>query len=151
MASNHRYANEEALNLIKTFEGFSDHIYVCPAGYLTIGYGHALKKGEEELWKDGITEEQALELLKKDVYNAESSVQRLTYVELDDNQFGALVSFVFNLGGGAYQRSSLRSKLNRYEYTDASDEFSKWVWGGGKKQPGLIRRREAERLLFLRS
>jgi lysozyme len=145
----HRYANQASIDLIKSFEGFVDHIYICPAGWKTIAWGHALKKGEEVRWPNGITEEQAVELLKSDIYSSESSVQRLIYVELTEGQFGALVSFTFNLGGGALQRSSLRSKLNRYEYFDASEEFCKWVRAGGRISTGLIRRREAERLLFL--
>lgn len=145
----HRQASQQALSLVRKFEGFVDHIYLCSAGVKTIGIGHALRPGEDAKWTNGITEEEAYKLLQQDVYLAESSVARLTYVELSDGMFGALVSFVFNLGGGAYQRSSLRSKLNRYEYLDAADEFPKWCYARGKWLKGLYNRRVAERALFL--
>ncbi len=145
----HRYTIDQAIQLIRLFEGFVDHIYICSAGYKTVGIGHALKPGEDIRWTNGITEEQAYELLKQDIYLAESSVSRLIYTELSDGQFGALVSFSFNLGGGALQRSTMRSMINRYEYEGASEEFEKWCWAGGRKSAGVLRRRLAERGLFL--
>lgn len=144
----HRYTTDIGIRLIKSFEGFSPIVYICPAGWKTIGYGHALKKGEDGIFTHGITEQEAEELLKKDLYLAENSISRLITVPLEDYQFDALASFCFNLGPGALQRSTLRSKLNRYEYGSASEEFGKWVWGGGIKLPGLIRRRKAEQILF---
>lgn len=67
---------------------------------------------------------------------------------LTDNQFDALVSFTFNLGAGALQRSTLRRKLNRGDYYSIPSELKKWVWAGGKKLKGLIKRREEESNLF---
>ena len=148
MQSSHRQSTPQGSDLIRFFEGFSPIVYICAAGVKTVGYGHALKRGEDERFKNGITEPEALELLKKDMMEAEIAVSRLIKVPLEDCQFDALVSFVYNLGSGALQRSSLRSKLNRGEYYDASLEFDKWVWGGGRKLPGLIRRRRTERILF---
>lgn len=142
-----RYITEIGLALIKAFEGFRAFVYLCSAKVRTIGYGHALLKGES--FPNGITEEEGEELLKKDVNKAERAVIRLTNVPLEDNQFDALVSFVFNLGAGAYQRSTLRMKINRGEYEDAADEFLKWVRAGGKVVKGLVKRRQAERELFL--
>lgn len=141
-----RHITQEGLDLIKSFEGFSPTVYLCSAGVPTIGYGHAIKRGESFA---SITEEEAENILAKDVGVAEKGVLRLISVPLSDGQFNALVSFSFNLGAGALQRSSLRLKLNRGEYVDVSDEFRKWVWAGGKKLNGLIRRREAERRMFL--
>jgi lysozyme len=88
-------------------------------------------------------------LLIKDVLSAEKSVLRLIQAPLTDGQFDALVSFTFNLGGGALQRSTLRRKVNRQEHEDVPAEFMKWVWAGGKKLRGLVRRREAETRLYL--
>jgi lysozyme len=141
-----RHIIQAGLDLIKHFESFSGTVYLDCVGVPTIGYGHAVKHGESFT---SITKEYAEYLLAKDVEIAEKAVLRLVSVPLSDAQFSALVSFVFNLGAGALQRSTLRSKLNRGEYVDASDEFRKWVWAGGKKLNGLIRRREAERRLFL--
>lgn len=145
----HRQSTQLGGNLIKYFEGFSPIRYLCPAGIWTIGIGHAIKKGEK--WDNPtitITEQEAIDLLDKDNDDAEKAVLRLIHVPLTDGMFDALVSFSFNLGGGALQRSALRSKLNREEYEEASWEFDRWVWGGGRKLPGLIRRRKAERILF---
>ncbi len=74
---------------------------------------------------------------------------RLISAPLSDGRFDALTSFTFNLGGGALQRSTLRRRVNREEHDDVPDEFRKWVWGGGHKLPGLIRRREAEAMTYV--
>ncbi len=136
-----------AIEFIKLFEGCRLHVYIDIAGLKTIGIGHLIRKGED--FSAGITREQAEELLKKDLLNSAASIMRLISSPLSENQYASLLSFAFNLGGGALQRSSLRSKLNRYEYLDASEEFKKWVWAGNRISKGLIRRREAEKLLFL--
>lgn len=134
------------LELIKRFEGFSATPYRCPAGHLTIGYGHVIGKGEEF---SIIAQEEAEMLLLADTRDAEGAVMRLIGVALNEGQFDALVSFTFNLGAGALQRSTLRRKLGRLEYRAAAEEFSRWVYGGGRVLPGLIARREAERARFL--
>jgi len=103
---------------------------------------------EVEDFIDGITKEQASNLLKQDANLAEQAVGRFIRVALTDGQFDALVSFTFNLGSGALQRSTLRSKLNRKDYAGASREFSRWVWAGGRRLKGLVRRRHAEATLF---
>lgn len=141
-----RYISESGLNLIKHFEGFSPKVYLDAAGLPTIGYGHLIKTGEVFTTLDL---EEAEILLKEDVAIAERAVSKLVHVPLTANQFDALVSFSFNLGSGALQRSSLRQKLNRGEYMSAAFEFPRWVWAGGKKLPGLVRRRHAELAHYL--
>jgi len=143
-----RHITDNGLNLIKHFEGFSETVYLCPAGHPTIGYGHVVLDHEVEDFIDGITKEQASNLLKQDANLAEQAVGRFIRVALTDGQFDALVSFTFNLGSGALQRSTLRSKLNRKDYAGASREFSRWVWAGGRRLKGLVRRRHAEATLF---
>lgn len=143
-----RQITQDGLDLICHFEGFSPIIYLCPAGYPTIGYGHLITEANKERFLDGIDELEALDLLKTDVQKAEQSVLRLINVPLTDGQFDALVSFTFNLGGGALQRSTLRRKVNRGEHSAVPAEFMKWVWAGGRKQKGLVRRRRAEGLLY---
>ena len=116
----------------------------------TIGWGHAIRKGEP--WDNPtatITEEGATELLKQDVGEAERAVLRLIRVPLTDGQFNALCSFCFNLGSGALQRSALRSMLNREEYVGAANQLPRWCWAAGKWNKGLYRRRLRERELFL--
>jgi lysozyme len=138
--------NKAGIELIKVFEGFSTKPYLCAAGYLTIGYGHKVLKTEDFI---EITKEQAEEILIKDLRLAESSVARLIIVPITENMFSALVSFVFNLGQGALQGSTLRRMINRRDYIHAAYEFPKWIYAAGVKLPGLLRRRYAEQLLFL--
>lgn len=142
---------QEAIDLVKRWEGFVDHIYTCPAGKPTIGYGHYLQRpGEREKYEGKtITEEEAVDLLRQDLLVAQAAVQKYIDAPLSDEQYGALVSFTFNLGAGALQRSTLRSKLNREEYVDAADEFERWVYAGGRKLKGLMVRRSEEKALFL--
>jgi len=139
-----RYITEKGLGIIKQFEGFSATVYICPAGYPTIGYGHVVKPKEREQFAGGTTIEQAEVLLRQDVETAEHAVLRLITVPLTDGQFDALVSFTFNLGAGALQRSTLRRKVNRGNHEAVPAEFRKWVWAGGRKLEGLVRRRKAE-------
>lgn len=139
-----RHVTEEGLNLIKQLEGFSPTIYICPAGYPTIGYGHVVLAHEREQFSAGITQAEATDILRKDVGIAERAVVRLISVPLMDGQFDALDSFTFNLGAGALQRSTLRRKVNRGEHESVPAELTKWVWAAGKKISGLIHRRKVE-------
>jgi lysozyme len=107
-----------------------------------------VKPQEREHFSGGITPEQAEALLRQDVQTAEQAVLRLITVPLTDGQFDALVSFTFNLGAGALQRSTLRRKVNRGDHAAVPAEFRKWVWAGGRKLQGLVRRRKAETKLY---
>ena len=138
--------SDAGIALIRRFEGFSGKPYICPAGYVTVGYGHVVLKGED--FSGGVTVDQAVALLKKDITAAERSVARLIRAPLLQPHFDALVSFTYNLGGGALQRSSLRRKINRADFAAALPEFEKWVYAGGRKLKGLISRRRAEAQLF---
>lgn len=134
------------MDLIKRFEGFSRTVYFCPAGYPTIGYGHVVRDDED--FSAGIDEAQAEELLRQDAQIAERAVLHLINVPLIDGQFDALVSFTYNLGGGALQRSTLRRKINREEHGEVPEQFMRWVWAGGRKLKALVRRRAAEAGLY---
>ncbi len=141
-----RHVTDEGLALIKRFEGFSATPYLCPAGWWTIGWGAVRDEKDEPVsaMTPSIAENGAEALLRRDVGLAECAVLRLIGVPLADGQFDALASFTFNLGAGALQRSTLRRKINREEHADVPGEFRKWVWGGGRRLPGLIQRRKAE-------
>lgn len=138
------------LDLIKQFEGLKLEAYVCPAGKLTIGYGHTngVKSGQT------ITKEQAEDLVKQDYDSACKDVLSLVKVPINQNQLGALASFVFNLGKNALMGSTLLRMLNSGNYRDAAMEFGKWVFAKDPKTglrvvlSGLERRRKAERTLF---
>lgn len=133
------------LELIKKFEGFRPSPYKDIAGLLTIGFGHLILKNESFT---SLTKEEAETLLLKDVKWAEDCVNEKINVQLTQNQFDALVSFVFNLGCTAFFGSTLRKLVNNKDFTKAKGEFLKWCNAGGKKSPGLLRRRIDESVLF---
>ncbi len=101
-----------------------------------------VRDDERDRFADGIDETEAEVLLRRDVKTAERAVLRLIRVPLEDGRFDALCSFTFNLGSGALQRSTLRRKANREEHGAVPTEFRRWVWAGGRKLKGLVRRRE---------
>ncbi len=142
-----RKITSQALELLKEFEGFSDRRYICPGGVDTIGYGHAIRPGE--VFSEPITMARGLSLLVKDAEAAGAAVERLVTAPLNDNQFAALVSFTFNLGQGHLASSTLLKRLNAGDYQAAADEFPKWRKAGGVVLDGLVRRRAAERALFI--
>jgi len=137
--------SERGLTLIKRYEGFSSVPYLCSAGYLTVGYGHVMQRPEQIQ----LTEAEATTLLMQDVRIAEDAVMRLIRVQLKQSQFDALVSFTFNLGAGALQRSTLRRKVNDGEHSAVPAELAKWVYAAGKRLPGLVVRRRAEAALYI--
>src|SRR5574343_1848938 len=101
--------SQDGIELIKHFEGFRSYPYQCQAGVWTVGYGHTRGVTQDTPPVNSVLAEA---LLVQDLRNSERCVNNLTHVELNQQQFDALVSFVFNLGGGAFQRSKLRMKLN---------------------------------------
>lgn len=163
-----RTACPEAVELIKKYEGTGkadpktgDLLpYLDPVGIWTIGWGHAIRhdgrflRGQADgllvrsLYPTGLTVQQATALLDSDLVETGTEVLAAVVVELNDNQFGALVSFTFNLGIGNLKQSTLLKRLNAGDYAAAADEFSKWVKAGGKTLPGLVERRKAEAELF---
>lgn len=138
------HISEKGLNLIKQFEGLRLKAYKCPAGVWTIGYGHTSNVKPDDV----ITEAQATELLIRDVFDCEGVINRLVTKTLTQGQYDALCSFIFNLGAGAFQRSTLLRKINQGDFAGASREFSRWIYAGGKVLNGLKARRQAEKQLF---
>ena len=140
-----RKINNAGLNLIKNAEGFSPIPYYCSGGILTIGYGSTgshVKPGMH------ISKAEADMFLMRDLHDAESAVSRLITRKLNDNQYAALVSFTFNLGSGKLQASTLRRKCNDGFDEEVATEFLKWVFGGGRRLSGLVKRRRAEADLY---
>ena len=136
--------SQEGLSLIKKFEGCRLEAYYCSGGVLTIGYGHT--GGVKE--SDTITQEEAEKLLRADVFKFEEYVEDNVMVELDQGQFDALVAWTFNLGPGNLRESTMLKKLNEADYASVPSEMKRWNKAGGKTLNGLIRRRNAEALLF---
>ena len=138
--------SQKGTDLIKRFEGCRLSAYKCPAGILTIGYGHT---GSDVHPGMTITQNEADRLLKMDLVIHCNNVNNLVKVPLTQNQFDALVSFEFNVGYGALKTSTLLRLLNNKDYKGASEQFGRWVWGGGRILPGLVNRRKAEKELFI--
>lgn len=139
--------SDKGISLIKEFEGFRAGAYRCPSGVWTIGYGHTANVHAH----DHVTTAQAELLLREDIAAAEGIVERTAREchGLSQCQFDALVSFTFNLGCGAFHRSTLRQKvLANPDNPSIRGEFLKWNKSGGKVMDGLTRRREAEARMY---
>ena len=145
-----RHINERGIEIVKSFEGLALRPYVCAGGVNSVGYGATRSRtgGPIDLDMGPITETEAETLLIRDLESSEGWVSRLIKTALTENQYSALVSFTFNVGAGALQRSTLRMKLNRGEYQGAADEFPKWRMAGGRIQAGLVRHKAAEKHYF---
>jgi len=137
--------SEEGYALTKEFEGLRLKTYRDQGGVLTIGYGHT---GSDVHDGDTVTEEEACNLLTRDTASSVACVNRLVRAPINQNQFDALVDFVFNLGCGSLEISKLLLCVNAEEYILATPEFMRWIHVGGEVNDGLIRRRKAEALLF---
>ena len=157
--------SEAGIQLIKAFEGCHSSPYRCPAGLWTVGYGrvlypeqarlktpervsYALKPEHNRVWDA----DEIDDLLSQDVHRFTSGVLRLCPAAADNQcHLDAMVSFAFNVGLGSLQSSTLRQRYNRGDYAGAADEFLRWNKASGVILAGLVRRRAAERLLFLNS
>jgi len=137
--------SQRGLSLIKSFEGLRLQAYQDSVGVWTIGYGatRGVKAGMS------ITKEQAERMLLNDVQRFEPEIERLVTAKLSQNQWDALTSFTYNLGAANLESSTLRRLLNAGDYAGAAEQFTRWNKAGGKVLPGLVRRRAAERELFL--
>ena len=145
-------------DLIKQFEGFRSKAYLCPAGILTIGFGHT---GTDVLPGMRITEAQADEILRRDVAKFAAMVEKALTAKVSQGQFDALVSFCFNTGPGKAgvkdglitlkngSPSSLLRKTNAGDKLGAAAEFDKWTKANGQELRGLVARRDAEQRLYL--
>lgn len=136
--------------LIKKYEKFMPEPYICPAGKLTIGYGHVVLPTDK--FTHPLTEEEASELLVKDLLSREAAVDSMVKVPINQNQFDALTSFAYNVGIIALKGSTLLRFLNGKRYEFAAAEFLKWNKATVKGQlvvmAGLARRRKEEHDLF---
>ncbi|AMO83145.1 lysozyme [Obesumbacterium proteus] len=143
-------ASENGINLIKQFEGCRLTAYQDSVGVWTIGYGWTQPVDGKPVGNGmTITQQKADDLLKQGVVQYEAGVHGLVTVQLNQNQYDALVDFAYNLGVNALKGSTLLKKLNAGDYAGAANEFTKWNKAGGKELAGLTRRREAEKSLFL--
>ena len=154
--------SDKALQAIKKHEGVRNKPYRCPAALWTIGVGHVLYPEQGNLKMADrfnyplkiedfriFSKEEIDEILKADLARFVRGVSKYCPVITNQGQLDALVSFSFNVGLGALQRSTLRQKHNRGDYEGAAQEFLKYTKGGGKVLPGLVKRRNDEKALYL--
>ena len=134
----------DGINLIKRFEGCELKAYKCPAGVWTIGFGHI--KGVQE--GDVITQADAHNMLVEELDEYEGYINDMVSVELNQDQYDAMVSWVYNLGGGNLKASTLLKVLNAGDYAGVPAQMLRWNKAGGKVLEGLTRRRQAEADLF---
>lgn len=138
--------SKNGLTMIKSFEGLELKPYVCPAGEVTIGYGHVVREGES--FPFGITEETAEKLLCEDLKKYEKCVIECVGTDLLPWQFDALVSLCFNIGKSAFKESTLVKIIRADNFSNVKKEFMRWVYVNGKKNKGLMKRRASEAHLF---
>lgn len=144
--------SENGIELIKEFEGYKSEAYQCTSGIWTIGYGHTKNVQKN----DTCSVEEATEFLKQDVEIAERAINQLVKVELNQNQFDALVSFVFNIGVGnkvskkGFAGSTMLAFLNAGHFPLAAGQFDRWVYSKSEISKGLVKRRKKEKELFLK-
>ena len=152
-----KLVSDDGVEFVAHFEGFPNNgrPYNDPVGYCTIGYGHLISyknctPEDHRKWGQ-LTEKEAKQLLRKDLEAFAQGVKEATTIwpKLEQHEKDALISFAFNVGLGAYGSSTLLKKLNAGDKRGAANEFPRWVYAAGQKLPGLVRRREAERKMFL--
>lgn len=143
------HVTEEGLALIRRFEGFRAGAYRCPAGVWTIGYGHTSQAGPPKV-RPGMTmsEAEARRVLAADVDLFARDVRAALTRDVPPHQFSALVSFAFNVGSGAFRRSSVLAAVNAGDFAAVPERLSRWVKADGRTLEGLVRRRRAEGELF---
>lgn len=143
--------SQNGINLLSSFEGCELAAYLCPAKVWTIGFGTTVYPSGVKVKKgDTCTPDQAKQFKAHDLKRFEKTVNDLVKVPLTQNQFDALVSLTYNIGTGAFEKSTLLKKLNVSDYQGAADQFTVWNKGGGKVLQGLVSRRAKERELFLK-
>ena len=138
---------EILVELVKASEGFSPIPYLCPAGFWTIGYGELCQQGTPRQSKEYASERLRSILLPSYVAHALRLSPGLA--NEDERKLAAIADFVYNLGPTRYASSTLRRKINERAWEAASAQLRLWVMGGGRKLPGLVKRREAEIVLLL--
>ena len=136
--------SEEGKALIKKFEGCELQAYLCPAGIWTIGYGRTKNVKEGDI----CTQKQAEEWLSEELHEYEDYVNKSVKVPLNQSQFDALVAWTYNLGPTNLLSSTMLKVLNNKKYDEVPFQIKRWNKAAGEVLSGLVRRREAEALLF---
>jgi len=154
--------SDKCIHMIMHHEGVRSKPYQCPALLWTVGVGHVIDPTHARVkvedrkalpipagWDRVLSNDEIMDILKKDLNRFEQGVARLIKVDLTQGQFDALVSFSFNVGLGNLQNSTLRMKVNRGDFEGAAEQFLVWTKAGGKVLKGLVTRRTDEQALFV--
>lgn len=143
--------SKTGIDLIKRWEGCELEPYKDAADLWTIGIGHLIKGGEWEKYKDGITQQEADDLLRQDIQWAENAVNKYVKIDINQNQFDALCSLVFNIGSQAFFTSTLLKWINEpQDIAEIPKQWVRWNRAGGRPLLGLARRRVSEAELYLK-
>lgn len=144
--------SSKGIELLKFLEGEKFVVYFDKAGHKTVGVGHKILPSDNLNIGDSITPLESGKFLRNDLSTAERAIRNNVLVPLNQNQFDALTSFIFNVGTGAFANSTMLRKLNQYDYSGALAEFPRWkfitVNGIKDESPALITRRKYEQDLF---
>jgi len=145
-------ASQNAINLIKQFEGCRYHPYRDSVGLWTVGYGHLIGDGKSLPSGDNriFTQEEIDSFLVNDLTRTEYGINMLLRVPVTQNQYDALCSFCYNLGIGTFQKSTLLKDINAKMWDAAANDLLKFHFAVGVSQPGLVKRRQAEHDLFIK-
>jgi lysozyme len=151
--------SQRGKELLADWEGVELKVYKDSAGLPTIGVGHLLTRdeltsgkisirGEPIKYANGLTRQQAIDLLDQDLDRFEDVVNTSVTVDLSQNQFDALVAFTYNVGANAFRSSTLLKVLNQGQYLEVPIQLRRWVFSGGQRVQGLTNRREKEIALW---
>lgn len=142
--------SQNGINLLKQLEGFREYPYLDNAGYWTIGYGTRIAHDNTGAFSiDHVDDATATGLLVEHVQHTVGAINRLVVTQLSQNQFDALVIFVYNIGEEAFSESTMLTLLNDNNTIAAANQFDRWVYSHGEVNPGLKNRRAAEKKLFM--
>ncbi|MDX8393693.1 MAG: lysozyme [Mariprofundales bacterium] len=152
--------SENGKHLLAQWEGVEYEVYKDSADLATIGVGHLITKtelksgtielnGVEVPYSERFNEQQVMDLLEKDLVRFNKAVNKKVTVDLNQNQFDALISFAFNVGNGNFKSSTLLKLLNKGQYEEVPAQFRRWNKAGGRVVEGLKNRREKEITLWL--
>lgn len=141
--------SQNGINLIKKYEGFRADAYQDGGGVWTVGYGTTFLNGRKVQKGDHLDEPAASEVMITTANEYLQTVSKFLKVALDQNKIDAIACFIYNLGCEQFEASTLLRMINSGDYSGAADQFSRWIYDNGKVVQGLVRRRAAERALFL--
>lgn len=146
-----KFTSPQGLEFIKDYEKLHTTAYIDAVGVPTIGWGSTMFPNKKTVGSgDVITEWEADRMLVHYVTGIDAELSNIVTTPLTQNEFDALSSFVYNVGLSGFKKSTMLKLLNQGDKQGAAQQFSRWVYGGGKKLPGLVKRRNQEAAMFVK-